>query len=101
MTRPDQQLMFIVPSSGHSSKVSLLTMSGSRGENGEGAGKRWPCERCGKVYAHQPSLSRHKKMCLAHRQFDPTCSLCGKTFAGLDQLREHMVGAHSLPYRYI
>ena len=45
------------------------------------------CPKCGKQYAHESSLIRHKKSCINEVVF--TCSICDKSFGRKDHLDRH------------
>ena len=64
---------------------------GGRGSGEAGGGRRWWCDGCGRAYAHQPSLCRHKKQCPAR---DAVCTMCAVRFPTQHLCREHMKDAH-------
>ena len=81
---------FGIPGGGEAADLSLAEPGGGRGSV-EAGGRRWWCEGCGRAYAHQPSLCRHKRQCPAR---DAVCSVCGHQFPNHQLCREHMKDVH-------
>ncbi|ESO94983.1 hypothetical protein LOTGIDRAFT_76581, partial [Lottia gigantea] len=47
----------------------------------------FPCIFCGKIFRHQPSLSRH--VSAKHRAYRSTCPKCGQIFSHTKAMAEH------------
>lgn len=50
------------------------------------------CVECGRCYSHQQSLTDHRKQ----HEGATTCQLCGKRFAKVSTLRQHLSMVHKL-----
>lgn len=74
-----------------------------QGQGGSGGQVQFPCDQCGKVYLHPPSLWNHKSFqCGKQPQF--SCSVCGKHFWFNAHRKRHLLRVHgqtepSLPNR--
>ena len=51
--------------------------------------KDYKCENCGKEFAHLGSLNQHIKLVHEGRK-DKVCNICGKKMGTTSQLKEHM-----------
>lgn len=74
-----------------------------QGQGASGGQVQFPCEQCGKVYLHPPSLWNHKSFqCGKQPQF--SCAVCGKHFWFNAHRKRHLLRVHgqiepSLPNR--
>ncbi|KAL8575149.1 hypothetical protein ACOMHN_055142 [Nucella lapillus] len=60
----------------------------------DSTGQRWECSACGKSYAFQTGLGRHKKQCVAYLSHQ--CLLCDRVFYGVDEFSLHAQDEHGI-----
>ena len=55
-------------------------------------GKKFPCNKCGKVLANKRMHTRHTASCVHSQKFE--CLVCGKKYASTQGLKQHQKSKH-------